>query len=398
MFERDKDDLREMGIPLVTENNDPLFEDEVGYRIDPNAYALPEIEVGPDEMAVLTLAARAWQQAALAPGGHRGAAQGRGVRRTTTSTPTRPDAAAEGLGLEPRVVDQRARVRPALRGGARPASGPVRLPHASASTETTERHLEPWGVVSWHGRWYVVGHDSDRDATRVFRLSRIEGDVRTRRRERHRRRPRRHRPGHRRRDDRARRTDPRRHVLRVRRGAGHALRRAATVGRRRRRRPRAAHRPVPRGVARSRPTSSRPSAVALEPPELREACVASAARHPRRRRATEPPHEQRRRAPLAAARARAVAARPPRHHHRRGGRRVRRHARSSCRRTSTCSSCAACRARAPRTSSTSSTGATASRCSTRRPSRARCAWPPTRPSRSSSGCACCATCPAATTR
>src|SRR6478752_277491 len=48
MFERDKDDLREMGIPLVTEHHDPLFDDEVGYRIDPNAYALPEIEVGPD--------------------------------------------------------------------------------------------------------------------------------------------------------------------------------------------------------------------------------------------------------------------------------------------------------------------------------------------------------------
>src|SRR5262245_11730040 len=67
MFERDKDDLREMGIPLVTELQDAFFEDEVGYRIDPKAYALPEIEVGPDEMAVLTLAARAWQQAALAP-------------------------------------------------------------------------------------------------------------------------------------------------------------------------------------------------------------------------------------------------------------------------------------------------------------------------------------------
>ena len=32
-------------------------------------------------------------------------------------------------------------------------------------------------MVSWHGRWYVVGHDTDRDATRVFRLSRIVGPV-----------------------------------------------------------------------------------------------------------------------------------------------------------------------------------------------------------------------------
>lgn len=37
--------------------------------------------------------------------------------------------------------------------------------------------MEPWGVVSWRGRWYLVGRDRDRDAERVFRLSRIVGDV-----------------------------------------------------------------------------------------------------------------------------------------------------------------------------------------------------------------------------
>jgi proteasome accessory factor B len=39
------------------------------------------------------------------------------------------------------------------------------------------RHVEPWGVVNRHGRWYVAGHDSDRDGVRVFRLSRIDGRV-----------------------------------------------------------------------------------------------------------------------------------------------------------------------------------------------------------------------------
>ena len=40
------------------------------------------------------------------------------------------------------------------------------------------RTLEPWGVVSWRARWYVVGHDRDRGATRCFRLSRVTGQVR----------------------------------------------------------------------------------------------------------------------------------------------------------------------------------------------------------------------------
>ena len=46
----------------------------------------------------------------------------------------------------------------------------------------SRRRLQPWGVVCWRGRWYVVGHDLDRDATRCFRLSRVVGAVRVDRR------------------------------------------------------------------------------------------------------------------------------------------------------------------------------------------------------------------------
>ena len=37
------------------------------------------------------------------------------------------------------------------------------------------RHLQPWGVVRFSGRWYVVGLDTDRGEERVFRLSRVVG-------------------------------------------------------------------------------------------------------------------------------------------------------------------------------------------------------------------------------
>ena len=39
------------------------------------------------------------------------------------------------------------------------------------------RVVQPWGLASWHGRWYLTGFDLDRQAPRVFRLSRIDGDV-----------------------------------------------------------------------------------------------------------------------------------------------------------------------------------------------------------------------------
>jgi proteasome accessory factor B len=49
----------------------------------------------------------------------------------------------------------------------------------SPPTDVMTRTVEPWGVVSWRGRWYVVGKDRDRDAPRCFRLTRVVGDVRT---------------------------------------------------------------------------------------------------------------------------------------------------------------------------------------------------------------------------
>ena len=44
MFERDKEDLRELGIPLDMGTNGP-FDEEVGYRITRQAYVLPEIRL-----------------------------------------------------------------------------------------------------------------------------------------------------------------------------------------------------------------------------------------------------------------------------------------------------------------------------------------------------------------
>ncbi len=168
MFERDKEELRELGIPLETGSNSPL-DDEAGYRIPRQAYVLPEIRLEPDEAAVLSLAARVWRQAELA-----GAAAGAllklraaGVDAEETPQP----------GIEPRLQAGEAAFGPlweAVR-DRRPVSFAYR---AAGRSEPQQRKLEPWGVVNRHGRWYVAGQDTDRGAERVFRLSRVEGPVR----------------------------------------------------------------------------------------------------------------------------------------------------------------------------------------------------------------------------
>ncbi|HUB38601.1 MAG TPA: WYL domain-containing protein [Streptosporangiaceae bacterium] len=167
MFERDKDELRELGIPLETGTNAP-GDEEYGYRISRQAYELPEITLEADEVAVLGLAARVWRRAELA-----GAAEGALLKLRAAGID------AEDLsqpGIEPRVRTPEAAFGPlweAVR-DRRPVSFGYRAAGRSAAQQ---RRLEPWGVVNRSGRWYVVGRDLDRDAERVFRLSRIDGQV-----------------------------------------------------------------------------------------------------------------------------------------------------------------------------------------------------------------------------
>ena len=168
MFDRDKDDLRALGIPIEVGGYDPLFDDEMGYRIVRSAFELPEIALEADEAAVVGLAARVWQQAGLA---------------SATSDALRKLKAAgvevdrEALNVaQPRLAPDEPSFEAFWEGVSTRRT--VRFGYrTSASAEPTERHLDPWGIVSYRSRWYVVGHDRDREDHRMFRLSRVVGDV-----------------------------------------------------------------------------------------------------------------------------------------------------------------------------------------------------------------------------
>lgn len=168
MFERDKDELRLLGIPLRTEVVDPLFDDETGYRIDRREYSLPEIAFEPDELAVIGVASRAWSQASLAGP----AAQA--LRKLEAAGLTRDESSVAGIEPllhtnEPTFEAARAAVL---------ASREVSFGYRRGTTGAPAvRRLQPWALTSWHGRWYLTGHDLDRDAPRVFRLDRIDGDL-----------------------------------------------------------------------------------------------------------------------------------------------------------------------------------------------------------------------------
>jgi proteasome accessory factor B len=168
MFERDKAELRELGIPLETGRNS-IFDTEDGYRIARWDYELPEIELEPDEAAAVGLAARVWQSARLAE-----AANGALLKLRAAGIDL--DLAAT-TGIEPRVEATEPAFQPLLDSVTDRQA--VTFDYRKSSDTTPERReVEPWGVVSWRGRWYVVGHDRMRGAARCFRVSRIVGQVR----------------------------------------------------------------------------------------------------------------------------------------------------------------------------------------------------------------------------
>lgn len=167
MFERDKRELRDSGIPIQVGTGD-AFSGEEGYRISRSDYELSEIELMPDEALVLGLAARAWRHASLGE-----AAANALFKLRSAGVPVDAEAAP---GLTPTMRTDEPAFGPiwqAVR-DRRPVVFSYRKP---GQAEPQRREIEPWGIVNRSGHWYVVGHDRLREDRRVFRLGRIQGEV-----------------------------------------------------------------------------------------------------------------------------------------------------------------------------------------------------------------------------
>lgn len=168
MFERDKEELRSLGVPIEVGGMDAFFDDEPGYRVRPDELALPDISLSAEEAAVVGLATKVWEHATLA------SATTEAVRKLTAyGVPLDTGALEMGearIGADEPAFD--VFWEAALRRTA------VRFDYGRPGREPTARHLQPWGVVRFSGRWYAVGWDTDRDAERIFRLSRVSGSAR----------------------------------------------------------------------------------------------------------------------------------------------------------------------------------------------------------------------------
>lgn len=158
MFERDKDDLRKLGVPV--EVRDVAFEEEPGYVVARRDYELADVDLDADEVAALALAVSL--------------TGGEGTRLALTKLAARAPDPAEAAPLPP--------VRVALDTSAVDAVADavvhrraLRFDYRTADGDRSRRTVDPYAVAQRRGAWYLVGRDHARDELRTFRLDRFVG-------------------------------------------------------------------------------------------------------------------------------------------------------------------------------------------------------------------------------
>lgn len=192
MFERDKDELRSLGVPIES------AKDEDGnlsrYRLATRQFYLPYLQLasdtgrqprrprGPGYQSLPVLAFEPEELDAVARAAHRVAGLGDAALAHEAMTALRKlghdlalptaDAGAERIQLEQAVApDTLDDIADALRRRKR-----IRFAYRSMHRdEESDRHVEPYGLAFISGHWYVIGRDVDADARRQFRVSRMQG-------------------------------------------------------------------------------------------------------------------------------------------------------------------------------------------------------------------------------
>lgn len=167
MFERDKDDLRNLGIEIEVGSFDPLFEDEVGYRIRPDSYRSDIKEITPRELSLISLATSIWQGAVL-----NSSALSALIKLKSLGIESDLDAIP---AIEPQIHVSDENLASIIDAIAERRT--ISFSYLAHDLTRQERALEPYGAGTKGGYWYVAGKDLDKNEIRVFRLDRIDSKI-----------------------------------------------------------------------------------------------------------------------------------------------------------------------------------------------------------------------------
>ena len=164
MFERDKSDLRMIGIEISVGDIDPLFDDEPGYRIFDTDYSIELPNLSTEEFAILNSAVHLWRNSGSFVKSDSIRRKLGGVESNSNDfQDARVQYRPEGRDREVDLIRGAIRERQAV--GFKYGDGGA-------------REINPYRLILWNGYWYVAGFDLNKEAIRVFRLNRIDGEVR----------------------------------------------------------------------------------------------------------------------------------------------------------------------------------------------------------------------------
>ena len=167
MFERDKDDLRSLGIEIEVGSFDPLFNDEAGYKIKQEKYQFELGDISSTEVSLLSIAAEAWQEASFGDVAQKALLKLRsiGIPSDELSIPGNVHKLNDGgqdLSLITKAIAQ---------------SQLLTFAYLDSSMSINIRNLVPIALSTRNGFWYLSGVDQEIQEIRTFRVDRISGAI-----------------------------------------------------------------------------------------------------------------------------------------------------------------------------------------------------------------------------
>ncbi len=167
MFERDKDDLRALGIEIEVASQDPLFEDEAGYRIKPESYRFPLKDLSESEKSILATALALWESSGFEK------LASETSRRLLSGAHSLEDESSPSITPIEFVEESLNEIAKALA-----SRSSIEFQYQKQENLISEtRTVCPMGLSTWRGSWYLVAEDLDRKDIRAFKLSRITSKI-----------------------------------------------------------------------------------------------------------------------------------------------------------------------------------------------------------------------------
>lgn len=166
MFERDKEELRALGIEIEMRSIDPLFEDEIGYRIRPEHYRFDLGPLNSEEISILALAAEAWRNSAFED-----------IARTTSLRLESLGIASDfsEIPLISPYKDAPVTLIDLL--NAIETSKEIELDYLNSEDVPERKTLAPHGIYTRSAKWYLFAKDLKDEGFKNYRLDRIDSEI-----------------------------------------------------------------------------------------------------------------------------------------------------------------------------------------------------------------------------